>query len=436
MRTVDPQAGPKNLYRMLPSVDEVLRDESVEPLLRLHERDAVLLSAQRTLDEIREEIFNEVHSEETLSNRVKALPQAIAVRLNKPHDFSLRRVINATGVILHTNLGRAPLSKLALDRIVETASGYSNLEFDSETGERGRRDVHVESLLLSVLGDAANIPDLGDTHRAIVVNNCAAATFLVLHALAKDKDVLVSRGELVEIGGGFRIPEILAASGANLREVGTTNRTRIADYESAITTNAGLILRVHQSNFSMEGFIETPAIEQLVALGARTQLPVFFDQGTGLVDSLVSGGVTMGESTVGDCIVRGCERALLGLPARGKAVRRTGGGVGRCREFGGASSSLPGKPGLQGMAPGARARPGVQHVTVSRRPHHGPIQCGGVDPDHRHRRRRPRRDARSHPLARGQLRRGSAAADSTSVPLHRSRPEHGLAVRIGRGVGP
>jgi L-seryl-tRNA(Ser) seleniumtransferase len=328
MRTVDPQAGPKNLYRMLPSVDEVLRDESVEPLLRLHERDAVLLSAQRTLDEIREEIFNEVHSEEALSNRVKALPQAIAVRLNKPHDFSLRRVINATGVILHTNLGRAPLSKLALDRIVETASGYSNLEFDSETGERGRRDVHVESLLLSVLGDAANIPDLGDTHRAIVVNNCAAATFLVLHALAKDKDVLVSRGELVEIGGGFRIPEILAASGANLREVGTTNRTRIADYESAITTNAGLILRVHQSNFSMEGFIETSTIEQLVALGTRAQVPVFFDQGTGLVDSLTSGGVAMGELTVGDCIVRGCDLVaasgdkLLGGPQCGILVGR------------------------------------------------------------------------------------------------------------------
>lgn len=323
MKALDSQMGPKNLYRMLPSVNDVLRSEGVESLLSLHERDAVLLTAQRTLGEIREEISSGVHSEATLSNRLETLPQAIADRLIEPHRFSLRRVINATGVILHTNLGRAPLSRLALDRIVETARGYSNLEFDLVGGERGRRDVHVESLLLSVLGEGAGIPDLAGTHRAIVVNNCAAATFLVLHALAKGREVLVSRSELVEIGGGFRIPEILSESGALLEEVGTTNRTRIADYENAMTPNTGLILRVHQSNFSMEGFVEMPAIEDLVALGRRAQVPVFFDQGTGLVDPSVSGGNAASELTLGHCVAQGWDLVaasgdkLLGGPQCG-----------------------------------------------------------------------------------------------------------------------
>ncbi len=328
MKAVDSQAGSKNLYRMLPSVNDVMLNAGVKSLLGLHVRDAVLVTTQKALDEIREEISNGVHSEETLSNRLKALPHAIADRLSEPHRFSLRRVINATGVILHTNLGRAPLTALALDRIVETASGYSNLEFDLATGERGRRDVHVESLLLSVLGEAAKITDLSVTHRAIVVNNCAAVTFLVLHALAKDKEVLVSRGELVEIGGGFRIPEILSESGAILKEVGTTNRTRVTDYENAMTPNTGLILRVHQSNFSMEGFIESPKIEDLIALGRRAQVPVFFDQGTGLVDPLDSDGNASGELTLGHSIVRGCDLVaasgdkLLGGPQCGILVGR------------------------------------------------------------------------------------------------------------------
>lgn len=328
MNPVNIQSGPMNLYRMLPSVNDVLRSESVESLLSSHSRDAVLFTAQETLDEIRDEISSGVHSEETLSIRLDTLPQAITDRLSKPHGFSLRRVVNATGVILHTNLGRAPLSKPALDRIVEAASGYTNLEFDLVTGERGRRDVHVESLLLSVLGEAANISDLASTHRAIAVNNCAAATFLTLHALAKGKEVLVSRGELVEIGGGFRIPEILSESGAILNEVGTTNRTRIADYADAITPNAGLILRVHRSNFSMDGFVETPRIEDLVILGRKAQVPVFFDQGTGLVCSLASGGGAANELTLGDCAALGCDLIaasgdkLLGGPQCGILVGR------------------------------------------------------------------------------------------------------------------
>ena len=216
-----------------------------------------------------------------------SLDAAVSEELQTANQFSLQRVINATGVILHTNLGRAPLSASALDHIRETACGYTNLEFDLTTGERSRRDVHAEELLLRLLRARAGSTDTGEEPRAVViVNNCAAATFLALNSIAEGTEVLVSRGELVEIGGGFRIPEILAKSHARLREVGTTNRTRIADYETAITQDSGLILRVHQSNFSIEGFTERPALSELIALARRTNIPLFDDQGTGLLDSL------------------------------------------------------------------------------------------------------------------------------------------------------
>jgi L-seryl-tRNA(Ser) seleniumtransferase len=328
IRAVDTEASPGNLYRMLPSVNAVLLFESVEALLRVYPRDAVIHATQKLLGEIREEISSGDHSEETLSVRLAALSEAISNRLKRPLEFSLRSVINATGVVLHTNLGRAPLSRLALDRIVEVAGGYSNLELSLDSGERGSRDVHVESLLLSVLGEAANVPDFATTHRAIVVNNCAAATFLVLHSLARDKEVLVSRGELVEIGGGFRIPEILAESGAILKEVGTTNRTRIADYETALTPNTGLILRVHQSNFTMEGFVEKPSLEELVSLGRRAQVPVFVDQGTGLVRDSAPGPAITNEMTLTHGIAQECHLVaasgdkLLGGPQCGMIVGR------------------------------------------------------------------------------------------------------------------
>lgn len=328
MKTVDTEASHGTLYRMLPSVNAVLLTESIDPVLRLYPRDAVTHAIQKLLEEIRGEISNGDHSEETLSSRLTTLPEAISDRLKQPINFSLRPVINATGVILHTNLGRAPLSQQAIDRIVEVAGCYSNLELDLQTGERGRRDVHVESLLLSVLAEAANAPDFANARRAIVVNNCAAATFLALHALARGREVLVSRGELVEIGGGFRIPEILAESGAILKEVGTTNRTRIADYETAISSNTGLILRVHQSNFCMEGFVEMPSLEELVSLGRRTQVPVFVDQGTGLLHDSVAGWDATNEMTLAHCIVHECDLVsasgdkLLGGPQSGILVGR------------------------------------------------------------------------------------------------------------------
>ena len=184
---------------------------------------------------------------------------------------TLRPVINASGVIIHTNLGRAPLPPSALAQIEAVGRGYSTLEFDLDEGGRGHRDRHAEPLLCRLTGAEA----------AVIVNNNAAATLLMLAALGAGREVLVSRGELVEIGGGFRVPDVMAQSGAILREVGTTNRTRAADYDAAITDRTGLILRVHRSNFTIEGFTEQPAVPELVAVGRRHNVPVVEDLGSG-----------------------------------------------------------------------------------------------------------------------------------------------------------
>jgi L-seryl-tRNA(Ser) seleniumtransferase len=296
----------EELYRALPSVNELLLTEPMQLRLQSQPRIRVVRACRELLDEIREEISQGAQSPGSLKERIAELPQAIEAKLKEGPQYSLRPVINATGVLLHTNLGRAPLSRKALDHVADVARGYSNLEFDLENGERGKRDVHVESLLLTLLQQAAGVGTGSEMHRAIVVNNCAAATYLALHALAKGREVIVSRGELVEIGGGFRIPEILHESGALLHEVGTTNRTRVADYQGAITPNTGLILRVHQSNFSMDGFVERPKLEELVALGQRMNIPVFEDQGTGLVHSLEEIGITV-EPTLVKSFSTGCD---------------------------------------------------------------------------------------------------------------------------------
>jgi L-seryl-tRNA(Ser) seleniumtransferase len=236
-------------------------------------------------------------------------------------------VINATGVILHTNLGRAPLSDAALRHLVEVAQGYCNLELDLESGLRSRRDVHVESLVLRVLNGANARATEPDRHGVIIVNNCAAATFLALNSLAEKSEVLVSRGELVEIGGGFRIPEIMEKSGAVLKEVGTTNRTRLADYESALGPETGLLLRVHQSNFSIEGFSERPSLQELVELAKRTGITLFEDQGTGLLSSLERFGIN-GEPSLlqsfacGVDLIAASGDKLLGGPQCGILVGR------------------------------------------------------------------------------------------------------------------
>jgi L-seryl-tRNA(Ser) seleniumtransferase len=227
-------------------------------------------------------------------------------------------VINGTGVILHTNLGRAPLCELAAVRLIELAAGYTNLEYDIAVGARGHRDAHVRPLLCRLTG----------AEDALVVNNTAAAALVVLAALAAGREVLISRGELVEIGGGFRVPDVMAQSGARLREVGTTNRTRLSDFAAAITDRTGLILRVHPSNFRMEGFTERPALQAVVDLGRRFDIPVAEDLGSGHLALLPESAALRKEPDVHASVAAGADLVmfsgdkLLGGPQSGIVVGR------------------------------------------------------------------------------------------------------------------
>jgi L-seryl-tRNA(Ser) seleniumtransferase len=309
-----------NLYRLLPSLHELLLTPDFAALLETQSRDLAIHAARTVLARLKQEIGNGRHTQASLEGELAFMHVTVANQIARSARYRLRRVINATGVVLHTNLGRAPLSASALAHICDTAGGYSNLEFDLQSGERSRRDVHTTELLLRVLTGGATT-----ALSALVVNNCAAATFLALNTLAEGGEVIVSRGELVEIGGGFRIPDILAKSGAILREVGTTNRTRLADYEGAISPATRLILRVHQSNFSMQGFVERPALRDLVSLGKQANIPLFDDQGTGLVASLEPLGIasepTLSESfQVGSNLIAASGDKLLGGPQCGLLI--------------------------------------------------------------------------------------------------------------------
>ena len=312
----------QNLYRLLPSVNDVLLSPACEAVLHSYPRERVLQAVRATLDSLRQEIGAGRHSAESLDDVTALIVDRTAAELRAGPRYSLRPVINATGVILHTNLGRAPLSEAALEHIAEVARGYCNLELDLKTGARSRRDIHAEPLLLNALGVDAG------SYGAVIVNNCAAATFLALNSLAEKQEVIVSRGELVEIGGGFRIPEILEKSGAVLREVGTTNRTRLSDYENALSSATALLLRVHRSNFSIEGFTERPALADLVSLGLRAGVPLFEDQGTGLLLPLERYGIAS-EPTLPDSLAQGVDLVaasgdkLLGGPQCGLLVGRT-----------------------------------------------------------------------------------------------------------------
>ena len=258
-------------YRLLPSVERLLSDESIVLLIEEHSRPVVIELVRQELDEARSGIKsgNPVprHDEiiAAISKRVESLTE----------DWP-RHVINATGVVLHTNLGRSPLSEDAIRAMQRAAQGYSDLELDLPTGRRGSRQAHISSLVARVTGAEA----------ALVVNNNASAVMLGLAAIAHGKEVIVSRGEAVEIGGGFRIPDVLAQSGADLVEVGTTNRTYARDYEAAIGENTGALLAVHASNFRVMGFTHTPEIRELVEIGAQRGIPVLHDLGSGcLLDS-------------------------------------------------------------------------------------------------------------------------------------------------------
>jgi L-seryl-tRNA(Ser) seleniumtransferase len=273
------QRDPAARLREIPSVDELLGQPRLLWLAERAGRRIVTQAARSVLADVRAKLRTEPGNGEPIS--LPEIEAQVVERVEASLSPSLCRVINATGVILHTNLGRAPLSAYAAARIAETATRYSNLEYDIPSSERGKRDVHTAGLLADQVGAEA----------AIVVNNNAAAVFLVLHTLAKGAEVIVSRGELIEIGDGFRIPDIMAESGAVLREVGTTNRTRLRDYERAINERTRLLLRVHPSNFRITGFTERPSLDELVALGRRHQLPVFEDLGSGCLADLAASGI-------------------------------------------------------------------------------------------------------------------------------------------------
>lgn len=297
--------------RNLPAVERILQEIDrgsrgnalARPLVTSIVREAIALRRERILSgggqtESFEEILDSISSE--------------LVNLERSR---LRGVINGTGVLLHTNLGRSPLGRAALDSVVEVAGGYSNLEFDLSEGERGKRGAFLERCLaLSCGGEAAT-----------VVNNCAAALILILRHLASPNhpEVLISRGELIEIGGGFRIPEIMESSGASLHEVGTTNRTKISDYEKAIGPETGMLLKVHRSNFYQEGFVEEPKLEELVALGREREMPVVLDLGSGALVNTETVADIPHEMTIVEALKAGVDLVcisgdkLLGGPQAG-----------------------------------------------------------------------------------------------------------------------
>jgi L-seryl-tRNA(Ser) seleniumtransferase len=303
--------------RVIPSIEQLRQRPGIQMLVSRHGHDVVVeaLGAEAAVWRARLLGTSETPDREAVAAAIEAGAGRRVSELTRP---SLGPVINATGVIIHTNLGRAPLAEAAVERIAALARGYTNLEYDLGAGRRGARDTHAETLLTTLTGAEA----------AVVVNNCAAAALLVLASLARGREVLVSRAELVEIGGGFRVPDVMAQSGARLREVGTTNRTRAADYALAIGEATGAILRVHPSNFRIEGFVERTPLGSLVELGRRFDVPVIEDLGSGLIDEQTGGTALADEPTVQASIAAGVDVVcfsgdkLLGGPQAGIIVGR------------------------------------------------------------------------------------------------------------------
>lgn len=302
------------LLRQLPAVHEVLQTETAQGLMAQVPRSLVTEAVRRTLEKVRQQILQGDGATVPTVDEIAQQAQGVLWREIMP---LMPRVINATGIIVHTGLGRSLLSQNAVKRIVEVATHPCALEIDETTGERSFRDLRVEKLLCLLTGAEA----------ATIVNNNAAAVLLTLNTLAEGKEVIVSRGELVEIGGSFRIPEILRKSGAVLVEVGTTNKTRISDYERAITDRTALLLKVHQSNFRIVGFTEQASLEELVALGRKHNLPVVEDLGSGALTDVSHAGIEK-EPLVQESVRAGADLVsfsgdkLLGGPQAGIVVGR------------------------------------------------------------------------------------------------------------------
>ncbi|WNF20970.1 L-seryl-tRNA(Sec) selenium transferase [Mesobacillus jeotgali] len=307
----------KQFLRQLPAVHELQKDGRFLELTKNHDTDTehFTLIIKEVLNDIRKSIVNGKWNgpEPGTSSFIEKLFELLDAAAAERFDFTLKRVINATGTILHTNLGRARLSENAVKHVVETAKNYSNLEYKLQEGERGSRHSHVETLIKEVTGAEA----------AMVVNNNAAAVYLIMNALAKNKEVIVSRGQLVEIGGSFRISSIMEESGAHLVEVGTTNKTHLYDYENAINDNTGMIMKVHTSNFKIYGFSKTVESEELAQLSSKHDQVVFYeDLGSGVLYDFSRHGIGE-EPVVGEVLKMGADIVsfsgdkLLGGPQAG-----------------------------------------------------------------------------------------------------------------------
>ncbi|HEX8502170.1 MAG TPA: L-seryl-tRNA(Sec) selenium transferase [Pyrinomonadaceae bacterium] len=323
-----PDSNLSERLRALPSVDALLRTREASALRDALGAEHLAALARAVTDELRDELRARGDGSTDAPTRESMLAEAarrLTLSAERERVRGLRRVINATGVVLHTNLGRAPLSEAARRAVAREAAGYCTLEYDTETGARGRRGARTEELLASLTG----------AEDALVVNNCAAAALLVLTALAREGETVVSRGELVEIGGDFRVPDVMAQSGTTMVEVGTTNRTRLSDYERAVTERTQLLMRVHPSNYRIVGFTAAPALEELARLAHGRGLLLYEDAGSGALLDLAPHGLA-GEPVIGDSISKGADVVsfsgdkLLGSAQAGLVVGRRE-AVGRLR---------------------------------------------------------------------------------------------------------
>ena len=302
------------LYRSIPKVDVLLENSDIVTLIENYHRDVVVDVIREEIDKLRN-FIKENDDVNLIETKINNLIENIKISTEKVYSYNIKKVINGTGTILHTNLGRAIISKKHADYLSEVVTSYSNLEYNLEEGKRGERYSHFEKLICKITGAEA----------AMAVNNNAAAVMLVLSSMAAEKEVIVSRGELVEVGGKFRIPDVMKSSNAHLVEIGTTNKTHLEDYEDAISENTGAFLKVHTSNFKILGFTESVSIEELCKLGREKDIPVIEDIGSGVLIDLSKYGLEY-EPTVQDSIKAGVDVVsfsgdkLLGGPQAGIIV--------------------------------------------------------------------------------------------------------------------
>lgn len=304
------------LYRSIPKVDVLLEKEEIKKGIEVYGREIVVDAIRIEMEELRK-FIGTCEAEDAAKDAITNVTASILARAEKMLKPNMKKVINATGTILHTNLGRAPIGQEHIHHIAEIATGYSNLEYNLEAGKRGERYSHFEELLCEITGAEA----------AMAVNNNAAAVMLVLSSLGKGGEVVVSRGELIEIGGKFRIPDVLVQSGATLVEIGTTNKTHLSDYKDAINENTSALLKVHTSNYRIIGFTESVNNEELVPVAREHGIPVIEDLGSGVLIDLSKYGITY-EPTVQDAVRAGVDVVtfsgdkLLGGPQAGIIVGR------------------------------------------------------------------------------------------------------------------